>query len=138
MWLATRNVSPNAISVAGMSACIVAGFALGLACLAYNRIFWLVAAFGVQLRLTANIIDGMVALTSRRDSKIGELYNEVPDRVSDAAVFIGAAYAYGGNVALGLLQPFWQSLLLTSAQPEKSLVRLTSFAVQWQNNTGCW
>ena len=30
-WLAARNVSPNAISIAGMSACIVAGIALGVA-----------------------------------------------------------------------------------------------------------
>jgi len=67
------------------------------------RILWLVAAIGVQLRLTANILDGMVALASGRDSKVGELYNEVPDRVSDAAVFIGAGYAWGGNVAVGYI-----------------------------------
>ena len=34
---------------------------------------------------------------------MGELYNEVPDRVSDAAVFIGAGFAWGGNVALGYI-----------------------------------
>lgn len=49
------------------------------------------------------MLDGMVALASGRDSKIGELYNEVPDRVSDAAVFIGAGYACGGNVVLGFI-----------------------------------
>jgi phosphatidylglycerophosphate synthase len=100
-WLVSRNVSPNAISIAGMCACIVAGLALGLTSVEYNRGFWLVAAIGVQLRLTANMLDGMVALASNRDSKLGELYNEVPDRVSDAAVFIGAGYAWGGNVCLG-------------------------------------
>ena len=47
------------------------------------------------------MLDGMVAVVSGRASKVGELYNEVPDRVSDAAVFIGAGYAWGGNVALG-------------------------------------
>jgi phosphatidylglycerophosphate synthase len=102
-WLALRNVSPNAISIAGMCACIVAGFALALTSIAYNRGFWFVAAVGVQLRLTANMLDGMVALASGRDSKVGELYNEVPDRVSDAAVFIGAGYAWSGNVALGYI-----------------------------------
>jgi 1-acyl-sn-glycerol-3-phosphate acyltransferase len=30
MWLASRNVSPNAISIAGMCACLAAGWALGL------------------------------------------------------------------------------------------------------------
>ncbi len=102
-WLASRKISPNAISIAGMCACIVAGVALGLTSVAYHRIFWLVSALGAQLRLTANMLDGMVALASSRASKTGELYNEVPDRVSDAAVFIGAGFAWGGNVALGYI-----------------------------------
>jgi phosphatidylglycerophosphate synthase len=102
-WLASRNLSPNAISIAGMCACIAAGLALGLTSVQYNRAFWLIAALGAQLRLTANMLDGMVALASGRASKLGELYNEVPDRVSDAAVFIGAGYAWGGNVALGYI-----------------------------------
>src|SRR5213078_1184680 len=101
MWLASRNVSPNAISIAGMCACIAAGLALGLTSVEFNRVFWLVAALGAQLRLTANMLDGMVAVVSGRASKVGELYNEVPDRGSDATVFIGAGYAWGGNVALG-------------------------------------
>ena len=45
----------------------------------------------------------MVALASGRSSKVGELYNEVPDRISDAAVFIGAGFAWGGNIALGYI-----------------------------------
>src|ERR1041384_5676147 len=100
-WLASRNVSPNAISIAGMCSCIAAGLALGLTSVEPHRVFWLMAALGAQLRLTANMLDGMVALASGRASEIGELYNEVPDRVSDAAVFIGAGYAWGGSVALG-------------------------------------
>ena len=102
-WLASRDVSPNAISIAGMCACITAGLALVLTTVEFNRVFWLVAALGAQLRLTANMLDGMVAVVSGRASKVGELYNEVPDRVSDAAVFIGAGFAWGGNVALGYI-----------------------------------
>jgi phosphatidylglycerophosphate synthase len=103
VWLASRNVSPNAISIAGMCACIVAGIALGETSIAYHPILWLIAALGAQLRLTANMLDGMVALASGRASKTGELYNEVPDRISDAAVFIGAGFAWGGNVTLGYI-----------------------------------
>ena len=102
-WLASRNVSPNVISIAGMCACIAAGIALSLTSVTYHRVFWLIAALGAQLRLTANMLDGMVALASGRASRTGELYNEIPDRVSDAAVFIGAGYAWGGNVALGYI-----------------------------------
>src|SRR5206468_12443099 len=102
-WLAARNVSPNAITIAGMCACIVAGIALGVTSIADYRILWLIAALGAQLRLTANMLDGMVALASGRTPRVGELYNEVPDRISDAAVFIGAGFAWGGNIALGYI-----------------------------------
>src|SRR5437867_1836635 len=102
-WLAARHVSPNAISIAGMCACIVGGIALGTTSIADYRILWIIAALGAQLRLTANMLDGMVALASGRTSKVGELYNEVPDRISDAAVFIGAGFAWGGNIALGYI-----------------------------------
>src|SRR2546428_2000392 len=88
--LAARNVSPNAISIAGMFACIGGGMALAATSIAYCRIEWLIAALGAQLRLIANMLDGMVALDSGRTSKTGELYNEVPDRISDAAAFIRA------------------------------------------------
>ena len=102
-WLTSRNISPNAISVAGMCACIIGGVALGLTSIVDYRILWLIGALGAQLRLTANMLDGMVAIASSRTSKAGELYNEVPDRISDAAVFIGAGFAWGGNVALGYI-----------------------------------
>jgi phosphatidylglycerophosphate synthase len=42
-----------------------------------------------------------VAIASQRASPVGELYNEVPDRVSDVAVFIGLGYATGGMAVLG-------------------------------------
>ena len=50
----------------------------------------------------------MLTRTSRlpaRDitSPKGELYNEIPDRVSDAAVFIGLGYSAGGDVKFGYL-----------------------------------
>jgi len=84
-----------------MCACIIGGIAIGLTSFVDYRILWLIGALGAQLRLTANMLDGMVAIASSRTSKTGELYNEVPDRISDAAVFIGAGFAWGGNVTLG-------------------------------------
>ena len=110
----------------------------GLTSVEYNRVFWLIAALGAQLRLTANMLDGMVALASGRDSKVGELYNEVPDRVSDAAVFIGAGYAWGGNVALGYIATILAIFTAYVRAAGKIAGRLTSFAGQWPNNTGCW
>ncbi|HZL89799.1 MAG TPA: CDP-alcohol phosphatidyltransferase family protein, partial [Pirellulaceae bacterium] len=48
-----------------------------------------------------NLYDGMVAIATGRASPVGELYNDVPDRISDSAFFIGAGYAAGGHVVLG-------------------------------------
>ena len=102
-WLAACGVTANAISVAGMISGILAGFALAgtqfvppLALLC-----WLLGAVFIQLRLLANMLDGMVAVRSGQASRVGELYNEVPDRVSDAATFIGLGYAAGSDVTLG-------------------------------------
>lgn len=66
-------------------------------------IFWLSGAVFVQLRLLANLYDGMVAVLRQVASPVGELFNEVPDRVSDAATLIGFGYAAGSNALLGLV-----------------------------------
>ncbi len=44
--------------------------------------FWLAGALLVQLRLLANLYDGMVAVLRQIASPVDELFNEVPDRVS--------------------------------------------------------
>jgi phosphatidylglycerophosphate synthase len=104
--LARAGVSPNAISVAGMVAGVAAGAALAATphVSGWPRgLAWLAAALLVQLRLLANMLDGMIAIEGGKASPVGELYNEVPDRVSDVATLIGAGYAVGGDVALGYL-----------------------------------
>ncbi len=99
------GVSANAISVAGMLCGLAAGGALAGTPWAggWAVAVWLAAAVLIQLRLLANLLDGMVAVASGTASPLGELYNEVPDRFSDAAILIGAGYAVGGDIALGYL-----------------------------------
>ena len=106
--LATRHVPANAISVAGMicgaaaGACLVATSFAGDGAGGWGvRILFLAAAGGIQLRLLANMLDGMVAIASGTASALGELYNEIPDRVSDTLILAGAGYALGGDPALG-------------------------------------
>ena len=67
-----------------------------------QRGLWLLAALGIQGRLLANLLDGMVAVEGGKASPVGELYNEVPDRISDVVIFIGAGLAMGGTLNLGL------------------------------------
>lgn len=102
-WLARRGVSPNGISLAGMACGIGAGIALAATphVAGWERAAWLAAAALIQGRLLANLLDGMVAIESGRASAVGELYNEVPDRVSDTATILGAGHAVGGDVILG-------------------------------------
>jgi phosphatidylglycerophosphate synthase len=101
-WLARRRVSPDAISVSSA----VFGAAAGLALAATARWpqaapLWLAAAALIGLRLAANMLDGMVALAGATATPAGELFNEVPDRLSDSAVLIGLGHAAGGHAILG-------------------------------------
>ena len=102
--LARSGVTPNGISAASIVCGCCAGAALAATaqcdCWA-ARCWWLTAAVFIQLRLIANLLDGMVAVEGRKGGPTGDLWNEAPDRVSDAAIFIGAGYAAGSVPVLG-------------------------------------
>ena len=102
--LARRGVSANLISVLGVVCGIAAGLAFYITSLWPDlaRFAWIAGAVLVQLRLVANMLDGMVAIETGKASPVGELYNEVPDRISDAATLIGLGLAAGGHLAVGL------------------------------------
>ena len=103
-WLAERGATPNAISIVGMVCGILAGIMFALTSgAAYPWFFWVSGAVFVQLRLLANLYDGMVAVLRETASPMGELFNEVPDRVSDAATLIGFGYATGSDPVLGFV-----------------------------------
>ena len=102
--LADRGASPNGISVAGMLFGVGAGaafWATGASWTAHAWPWWIAGALAVQLRLLCNLLDGLVAVEGGRRSAVGELYNEVPDRVSDAATLVGLGYAAGAVPVLG-------------------------------------
>lgn len=95
-WLVRHRVEPNAISAA--SVIVAAGAAGSLIALTWvpdpARVVLLLAAAGlIQLRLLANMLDGMVAIEGGRRTATGDLYNEVPDRVADVLILVGAGYA---------------------------------------------
>jgi len=103
-WLAAREVPPNLISLVGMAGGVAAGMALAASHLpALSRTMFLLAIAGIVLRGMGNLLDGMVAVESGKASPFGELFNEIPDRVADMAILIGAGYAMGGNPVLGYL-----------------------------------
>lgn len=103
--LTSLGISPNAISIFGMVAAIAAGasFYLTRYPLGFQRALWIGGAMLVFLRLLANMFDGIVAIEQGKATQVGALYNEVPDRVSDAAILIGSGYAAGGSIEVGYL-----------------------------------
>ncbi len=103
--LAAAGITPNMISVAGLLVCLTGGVALMATSWVEHelaqRLLWLAGAVCIVLRGAANVLDGVVAVETGQASAVGQLYNEVPDRISDAAALIGAGYAVGGDVTLG-------------------------------------
>lgn len=103
-WLVRRGASPNGISASSTVFAVAGAFAIvatphlhGLGA----RGAWLAAAACVQLRLLANLFDGMVALESGKASPVGELFNEVPDRLSDAALLVALGFVPTSSPHLG-------------------------------------
>jgi len=89
--LARSSVTPNQISTIS-----IVFAALGAWALVDARPLALVgAAIAVQLRLLCNLIDGMVAIEGGKQSPVGALYNEFPDRIADSLLLVALGYACG-------------------------------------------
>ena len=97
--------SPNGVSVMGVVISLI-----GCAGLVWSRdqsVQFRIAAFAlaavcIQLRLLCNMLDGMIAVELGLKSKVGDLFNEVPDRIEDVAFLLGVGYATGTNIGITL------------------------------------
>jgi phosphatidylglycerophosphate synthase len=101
--LARAGVNPNLISFASIVFAAVGAWALARLASATGdaRItLALVAAAGIQLRLAANLFDGLVAVEHGRKQATGDLWNEVPDRFADVALLLGAGYGLAGEATV--------------------------------------
>lgn len=91
-WLARSGATPNGISMASIVFAMVGSAAL---------MYWfgtpglILCALCVQLRLLCNLMDGMVAIEGGRQTPVGAIYNEVPDRVADSLFLIALGYVAG-------------------------------------------
>ena len=99
--LTRAGVQPNHISVASVGCAFVGAAALvgsgTLASPAVDAALLGVAAGGIQGRLLCNLFDGLVAVEGGKRTKTGEIYNELPDRVSDVLLLAAAGYACRGT-----------------------------------------
>jgi len=100
--LAAAGVSPDAISAASVAFAAVGGGLLLLAATpnpALRGVYLVMAALCIQLRLVCNLLDGLVAVEHGRGGPAGPIWNELPDRLADVLLMVGAGY---GARALGL------------------------------------
>lgn len=94
--LVKANITPNFISFTSIVFAALGGlcfYALGHATNAGDRTMLCIgAALFCQLRLLANMMDGMVAVEAGKGSPDGAIWNELPDRFADIAILVGAGY----------------------------------------------
>ena len=97
-WLASLlvkyDVSPNFVSVLSILPALIGAWLL--ACPQSPPYTWnslLAVALCVQLRLLCNMLDGMVAIEGGKQSNVGALYNEIPDRIADSLFIVALGYA---------------------------------------------
>lgn len=103
-YLSKKDITPNQISIGSIVASFIASIFILL--ISNDNFFtiWIspiLAALFIQMRLLCNLFDGMVALEGGKSTKSGELFNDIPDRVSDSLLFIALGYSIT-NISFGI------------------------------------
>lgn len=99
------GIHANAVSLSSIAAASLAAVCFWQS----GNAPWLLipAALFCYLRLWLNMLDGMIAIAGRQASSLGELFNDLPDRISDVLIFVGAAHS-------GLCHPltgYWAAIM---------------------------
>ncbi len=104
--LVNLKVTPNQVSVAsaafaacGAALLVQSHFQASPALVVAELV---IAPIFIQLRLLCNMLDGLMAVEYGQATKSGEIYNEIPDRVSDFVLLAAAGYVAGGELGVGL------------------------------------
>lgn len=91
-----RGVRPNHVSIASVVISLLGGAALIATPYANNFttiVLFLCAPAMIALRGLCNLIDGLIAVEGGLKTRSGEVFNDLPDRLSDVLLFVGAGYA---------------------------------------------
>ncbi len=110
-WLVQVGITPNQASSASMGFAALGALAYGGSTVTDGFLkgaLLCAAAVLIQLRLLANLLDGIMAVEERGKTSAGPIYNELPDRVADSLFLVAAGYA-GGWSTLG-----WAAALLAA------------------------
>jgi phosphatidylglycerophosphate synthase len=95
--LVGAGMTPNQMSAASVVAAVLGAVAYGGAVVApaAGAAYLVAAAIFIQLRLLANLLDGLMAVEEGKKTPTGVLYNEFPDRIADTVLLAAAGYASG-------------------------------------------
>lgn len=108
------GISPNQVSSLSVIFALIGAALYYLAGNAPNPLqiaCFLGAAACIQLRLLCNMFDGMIAVEAGVQSKLGALFNEIPDRIADTLFLVLAGYACNhGSLGIEL---GWAAALLS-------------------------
>lgn len=108
-WLASKAIKPNQISVLS----IVFSFFAALCLVStpyldngFRALTLITTVIFIFFRLLCNLFDGMLAIEERGTTgKLGEIYNDLPDRPSDILILVAMGYATAASwgITLGWL-----------------------------------
>src|SRR5690349_21318327 len=90
------GLKPNQVSVLSIVFSLVGAAAFVMAPAqsdAGTAALLLLAALMIQLRLLCNLVDGLMAVEGGLKSPTGNLYNDLPDRISDVATLLAVGYS---------------------------------------------
>src|SRR5215467_16012801 len=59
---------------------------------AWRAVAFVLAAAAIQCRLLCNLLDGMLAVEEGFRTACGDIYNDLPDRIADIMILVGAGY----------------------------------------------
>jgi CDP-diacylglycerol---glycerol-3-phosphate 3-phosphatidyltransferase len=99
-WLVGTGVSPDAVTLAAVPVAALGGVCLALS--ANVPALLLAVPVVAAARLVLNLLDGLVARRTGRTHPMGEVWNEVGDRLADTLFIGGLAFVPGVDPRIAL------------------------------------
>ena len=94
-----HGIHPDAISYLSIVAALIAAICFWKS--GEKRWLLIIAPLFCYLRLWFNMLDGQIAFAAGKASRHGEILNDLPDRFSDIAIFVGVAHSGLMNPLIG-------------------------------------